>query len=143
MVPEQSIRIIRSQDLILQFTMAAPTDITGWSVTFLVLTALGGSTQITKTVGAGITITDAGRGILQVSLGKADTSGLAIQDYVWGLKRTDNGNNMKTWEVHPQTGLINWFPPGEEISVKGGNEIGIRMTAAAAQTVSCNVYYEE
>ena len=53
------------------------------------------------------------------------------------------GNNMKTWEVHPQTGLINWFPPGAEIVVKGGNEIGIRMTAAAAQTVSCNVYYEE
>ena len=94
MVPEQSIRIIRSQDLILQFTMAAPTDITGWSVTFLVLSALGGATQITKTVGAGITLTDAGRGVLQVTLSKADTIALAIQDYVWGLKRTDNGNNL-------------------------------------------------
>lgn len=53
------------------------------------------------------------------------------------------GNNLKTWEIQPQTGLINWFPPGEEIVVNGGNEIGIRMTAGQAETVSCNVYYEE
>jgi hypothetical protein len=93
MVPEQNIRIIQSQDLILQFTMAAPTDITGWSISFQVLTALGGTVSISKSVGSGITIADAARGIVQVTLAKADTNGLGIQDYVWMLKRTDAGFN--------------------------------------------------
>jgi hypothetical protein len=94
MVPEQTLRMIRAQDLILQFTMSQPTDITGWSITFAVLTALGGSTQISKTVGNGIAITDAGRGVIQVTLAKNDTLGLPIQEYVWALKRTDAGNNL-------------------------------------------------
>ncbi len=53
------------------------------------------------------------------------------------------GNVFKMWEVHPQTGLVVYFPPGEEIVIKGGNKAGIDMTAAQAQTVSVNLYLEE
>jgi len=53
------------------------------------------------------------------------------------------GANLKTWEVHPQTGLVVFFPPGDEVVIKGGNEIAVRITAAQAQTVSVNAYYEE
>ncbi len=53
------------------------------------------------------------------------------------------GNQFKIWEVHPQTGLVVYFPPGEEIIVKGGNKIGIQITSAQVQTVSVNLYLEE
>ncbi|MBM4069630.1 MAG: hypothetical protein FJ271_11865 [Planctomycetes bacterium] len=53
------------------------------------------------------------------------------------------GNVFKIWEVHPQTGLVVYFPPGEEIVLKGGNKMGIQVTAAQNQTVSINLYLEE
>lgn len=53
------------------------------------------------------------------------------------------GNVFKIWEVHPQTGLVVYFPPGEEIILKGGNKMGIQCTAAQAQTASINLYLEE
>ena len=68
MPPEQTIRIIRSQDLTLRATLAQPRDMTGWAITFQVRDSLGGTSRISKTVGSGITITDAGKGIIEVSL---------------------------------------------------------------------------
>jgi hypothetical protein len=53
------------------------------------------------------------------------------------------GNIFKIWEIHPQTGLVVYFPPGEEIIIKGGNKMGIQCTAAQGQTVSINLYLEE
>lgn len=53
------------------------------------------------------------------------------------------GNIIKTWEVHPQTGLIVYFPLGEELVIKGGNKLGVACTAAQSQTVSVNLYIEE
>ena len=53
------------------------------------------------------------------------------------------GNTIKTWEIHPQTGLILFFPFGDELVIKGGNKIGIQVTAAQAQTVVVNLYLEE
>ena len=92
MPPEQTIRIIRNQDLTLVCSMAPPQDVTGWSIEFSVYTALGGSRIIDKTVGAGITITDAGKGVISIALAKTDTSSQAVQDYVWAIKRVDSGN---------------------------------------------------
>jgi len=53
------------------------------------------------------------------------------------------GNIIKTWEIHPQTGLVVYFPPGEEIVIKGGNKLGIRATPTQSETVSLNGYLEE
>jgi hypothetical protein len=86
--------MVRAQDLTLVFTMAPPQVITGWAITFAVYTALGGSAVVTKTVGAGITISDAGKGIISVALAKGDTAGQTVQDYVWAVKRTDSGNTV-------------------------------------------------
>ena len=94
----QNIRMIRAQDLQLRFTMDRPTAITGWAVTWKMVDALGGTAKITKTVGAGVTLTDTGRGIITVALAKADTSTLPVtsglaksKGYVWELTRTDSG----------------------------------------------------
>ncbi len=94
MAPEQTIRMVRAQDLTLIFTMAPPQDITGWAITFQVRDSLGGTIRITKTVGGGITITDAARGVIQIALSKGNTNTLTIQDYVWELRRKDAGNEV-------------------------------------------------
>jgi len=94
----QTLRMIRAQDLQLRFTMDRPTAIAGWSVTWKLADALGGTVKVTKTVGSGVTLTDTARGVITVSLAKADTSTLTVtsglakgKGYVWELTRTDSG----------------------------------------------------
>jgi hypothetical protein len=94
MPAEQTLEFIRAQDLTLVGRFAQPRDITGWTITFQVRDSLGGTSRITKTVGSGVTIADAGRGVIEISLAKADTQGLAIQSYVWDIKRTNSGANV-------------------------------------------------
>lgn len=53
------------------------------------------------------------------------------------------GDIIETWEVHPQTGLVVFYPQGEEPVIMGGNEIALRCTAAQAQTVAANFTIEE
>ena len=53
------------------------------------------------------------------------------------------GANLRTWEVHPQTGLVLYFPLHDEPRLKGGTEMALRLTAAQAQTVSVNAIVEE
>jgi hypothetical protein len=94
MPAEQTLEFIRSQDLVLVGRFAQPRDITGWAITFQVRDSLGGTSRITKTVGGGITITDAGRGVIEIALARADTQSLAIQSYVFDIKRTTAGANV-------------------------------------------------
>jgi hypothetical protein len=61
----------------------------------------------------------------------------------YGTEPTTYGAIMRTWEVHPQTGLIAYFPLHDEIKIKGGNEVGVRCNGAQAQTVSVNLVVEE
>jgi len=56
---------------------------------------------------------------------------------------TTYGVNLKTWEVHPQTGLIVYFPLGQEVIIKGGNILGLRLTSSQAETVSIDPVFEE
>lgn len=51
-------------------------DLTGASATYVVTTRRGNVPLISKTVGAGITITDAVNGVLEVTLAPADTEPL-------------------------------------------------------------------
>lgn len=48
------------------------------------------------------------------------------------------GDVLRTWYVHPQTGLVEVFPPDARPVVGGGDRIGIQCTAPAG--VTCNVY---
>jgi len=48
------------------------------------------------------------------------------------------GDVLRTWYVHPQTGLIEVFAPDARPVIGGGDRIGIQCTAPAG--VSCNVY---
>ena|SRR6266446_2969736 len=99
MPPEQTLRIIRAQDLTLRASMNPPRDLTGWTIQFRIRDAVGGASSLLKTTAAGITIADAGRGILSISLARADTASLtpsnglaAGKGYVWEVRRTDTGS---------------------------------------------------
>ena len=63
--------------------------------------------------------------------------------HTYTVEPTTYGVNIKTWEVHPQTGIIYMFPVGQEVKVKGGTITGLRMTAAQGQTVVVNPLIEE
>lgn len=101
MPPEQTLRLIRAQDIVLKASLSPPRDITGWSIRFEMRDRLGGSSVLVKTVGSGITISDAGRGIVSIALAKANTSGLTVSadlaagaGYVWEIRRTDSGHTL-------------------------------------------------
>jgi len=50
------------------------------------------------------------------------------------------GDVLKSWPVHPQTGVI-WQPPsGDEILVPGGGRLGLRVTAA--NSINADVYMD-
>lgn len=53
------------------------------------------------------------------------------------------GDVLDIFEVHPQTGLIYIFPPGDEIQVRGGQRLGFEVLAAQAQTVTVKASVEE
>jgi hypothetical protein len=61
----------------------------------------------------------------------------------YSVEPTTYGAAIRTWEVHPQTGLVVYFPMHDEPKLKGGTIFGLRMTAAAAQTISANLIVEE
>jgi hypothetical protein len=61
----------------------------------------------------------------------------------YGTEPNTYGSIMRTWEMHPQTGLIVYFPLHDEIKLKGGTEIGVRFTASQSETVSVNLIVEE
>jgi hypothetical protein len=86
------ITFYRGEDVTINFTLQPAQDITGWTMTFTVRDKLGGTSQFAKSVGAGITITDAGRGQFKVAIASADTSGLAVGRYVWDVRREDSGS---------------------------------------------------
>jgi hypothetical protein len=99
--PEQPIRLIRNQDVTLRFRMNPPRSISGWTVSFTVKTKLGGSTSISKTTSSGITLTNTGKGVLEVAIAAGNTSALTVsrslasgEGYVWDLVRTDSGSRL-------------------------------------------------
>ena len=65
----------------LQFTVTdaagAAVDLTGATITWALATKLGGTTLLTKTIGAGITVNGASAGQFYVAVDPADTASLA------------------------------------------------------------------
>ncbi len=55
------------------------------------------------------------------------------------------GNLVKSWEIHPQSGVI-WQPAlGDELIVGGANRLGLRLNASSGGTPKAKAYirYEE
>jgi hypothetical protein len=89
MSAQSNIPFFQGEDLTLNFQMVPPTDITGWTFTSTVKDKLGGTVQFNPVV----TVLDAGRGRFKAVWPRANTSALAVGDYVWDVRRVDSGNN--------------------------------------------------
>jgi hypothetical protein len=61
----------------------------------------------------------------------------------YGTEPTTYSSIMRTYEVHPQTGFSLYFPLHDEIILKGGTEIGFRLTSNQNETMSLNILVEE
>jgi hypothetical protein len=70
-------------------------DISGWSLEWVLRRSpAGGTANITKTDGDGISITDGAGGILQVTISDQDTIDLGPASYFHTLRRDDDGNEI-------------------------------------------------
>lgn len=72
-----------------------PTNITGWAVSFTVH-AFGDPnvTYISKTVGSGITLSNATQGEMTIAIDDTDTDSMAATSYEYRLERTDAGSEF-------------------------------------------------
>jgi hypothetical protein len=93
MASTANLSFYKGEDVVLTVTMAPPTSISGWTLQFTLRKQHGDATAlITKTSGAGITVTDSTNGIFKVTLASADTSALDLRAYVYDIQRTDSGS---------------------------------------------------
>jgi hypothetical protein len=53
------------------------------------------------------------------------------------------GNVLRTWYIHPQTGAAVYLPMHDEIKLKGGTYLGVRLTSNQSETFGLNVIFEE
>lgn len=62
----------------------------------------------------------------------------------YSAEPTFNSSSVpRTWEVHPQTGIVVYFPMHDEIVLKGGTVLALRLTANQTETMSINLLCEE
>ena len=61
----------------------------------------------------------------------------------YGTEPTTYGANLRTMEVHPQTGLVIYYPLHDEVIVAGGKEVGFRFTSNQNETMAFTVIVEE
>jgi hypothetical protein len=53
------------------------------------------------------------------------------------------GDILDVLEVHPQSGQVVMYPPGDEIQVPGGTRFGADILAAQGQTITFKFFFEE
>jgi len=94
MASKADIAFYQGEDVTLTVTMSPATNITGWALQFTVRKQYGDAAAVlTKTEGAGITITDATNGVFKVALASADTAGLELRACVFDIQRTNAGSH--------------------------------------------------
>lgn len=80
----------RGEDILITFTMTPLTDITGWTISAKVKTAVQEPTALLTIAG---TVTSAAAGIFTVAVTAAqNTSTLAVGRYDYSVTRTDSGS---------------------------------------------------
>lgn len=53
------------------------------------------------------------------------------------------GVTVDVWEVHPQTGIVVFWPLHDELVAKGGTGFAVRVTTNQAETLSITGTFEE
>lgn len=94
-----------NEDGTLSIPMVPATPIGGWTIQYNMMKYFGGVSGIaTKYLSSGfngasgITVTNSGQGIFNVSLFASDTSGLQFGSYAYTITRTDSGSHTNICE---------------------------------------------
>jgi hypothetical protein len=105
-----NIAFYQGEDVTLTVTMTPATNITGWTLRFsLKKQYADAAALITKSSGAGLTITDAANGVFKVTLTSADSAALDLGNYVYDIQRIDSSSRtvltIGNLTILPQVGL--------------------------------------
>ena len=93
MATKADIAFYKGEDVTLTVSMSPVTNITGWTITFSLKKQYGdASALVSKTIGSGITVTDAVNGDFKVAVDSADSASLDNRAYVYDILRTNSGN---------------------------------------------------
>ena len=93
----QDFSLARYDDGALIIGMIPPTPVGGWNIQFSLMKHLGGSGFVNKIVTSGfnnlsgISVTNSGQGVFNISLQSQDTSGLPYGNYPYAVERMDSG----------------------------------------------------
>ena len=80
------------EDILITLTVAGSGSIAAWTFEFNLRDQKTDAIVVTKTVGAGITITDAANRVLTIALNDTDTEPLRADQYLWDAWRTNDGS---------------------------------------------------
>ena len=90
--------VTRATDTTLTMALQNPTNISGWSIKFEVQHRFGGTSGlITKSCASGynnvsgLNVTNGAQGVMQISIGATDMSGLPYGNYSYTIVRTTSG----------------------------------------------------
>jgi hypothetical protein len=98
-LPESGKKIYRGDTIVIQMTVAqggVAVDLTGYAIKFTakkdIKDADGAASTIQKAIGTGVTVVNAARGEIDVTLAPSDTSGNQSEiTYVWDVQLTKAG----------------------------------------------------
>lgn len=88
-----NLEVFRGEDKALAWSMLPPTNITGWGLKFSVRRRFNTAVLFSKTIGSGITVTNAALGEATILVSAADTANLEWGKYRFDVLRTDNANS--------------------------------------------------
>jgi hypothetical protein len=91
LLPAQFVRCFAGEALTLTVTMDPPESVAGWALEFSLRNGAG-DLLASKTVGAGVTLTDGPGGEFTVTLAADDTDQAAGKSYPFDVWRTDEGS---------------------------------------------------
>lgn len=83
----------KGEDVVITDSMSPAAAISGWALQFTLRKNYGDPAPLlTKTIGAGIAVTDPTNGVFTIAVADADTVNLLPGAYVYDVERTDAGN---------------------------------------------------
>lgn len=88
----QDFSIYAGEAVTITVTLTGSGSITGWTLVCKISNPPYVAALVTRTIGSGVTITDAANRIITITLTSAQTTLLGAGAYKWSLARTDSGS---------------------------------------------------
>ncbi len=93
MAVNNSFTWFEGEDIQINYSPTTVTNITGWTLDAILYTFSGGDPLLEKTIGDGITVTNAALGEFNIFYASADTTNYGGRTLYLEIRRTDSGDN--------------------------------------------------